>query len=288
MSATAAQFINPTVLRLTERNARAERIIRDYAKKHAGMDILIGFSSLIPGLAAPALVGAIAAQGPLIYRPMADDLGALYMADCDALNEDLAVWLVNAISAEDLVDIKKLVGVEIVHTGVLDATSEFGQEFMMQIGHELVMEAGAGVIASLCVPVLGGVVGAALDYLIANIMTWRVGTMVSMYYQNNAQWLGTRQATFERAKQLTGGIKESVSDVLNQKEHQTFRVDLDSLRSRIPAIAEAQVRALKSVVDMMRSAMSDEQIRAALKGQGIPVDVIDKAIKRYGKGHAGS
>jgi hypothetical protein len=268
-TAQLGQPIGTTVLRLTERNLKAEKIITDYAKKHAGMDILIGIVGLVPGAPIPAIVGAVAAQGPLIYRPMASDLAAVYTVDCDALNEGIE-------------DIKRLVNVEWVHTGVLDIASEFGQEFMMQIAHELVMEAGAGILASLCVPVLGGVVGAALDYLFANIMTWRVGTMVSMYYQNNAQWLGDRQATFERAKQLTGGIRPGILGILRQTKER-LHLDLNTLRDQIPEIAEAQVRALRPVADMMRSTMGAEQIGTALRGQGIPADLVHEALQPVGR-----
>ena len=140
------------------------------------------------------VAGAIVAQGPVVYQPMAQELARVYLANPDGSTAKIA--LSGTFS-----------------TAALDIASEFGTEFMRQIAHEIVMEAGLGVIGSLCIPVLGGIVGAALDYLIANTMTWRVGTMVSMYFQNGSVWLKSREDSYQEAKRLTGGIGSSVAEV---------------------------------------------------------------------------
>lgn len=257
---------NTTLFQLEARNRQAEQIIQNYAKLHAGVDVGIGIVGLLPGAAIPALIAGIAAQAPLIYKPMAKDLSAVYTVDPDGLKQSVD-------------EIRHIVQTETFHTGALDVAAEFGSEFMMQIGHEIAMEAGLGVLGALCVPVLGGMVGAALDYLIANMMTWRVGTMVSLYYQNNGAWLGSKPATFDVAKQLTGGLSTSVNEILDAKKRQrNVRVDLNSLR-RIPEVAQAQVRSLKPVIVMMRAAMSNKQIREALRSQGVPLDIIEAALK---------
>ena len=78
---------------------------------------------------------------------------------------------------------------------------------------------------------------------------------------------------------MTGGIANSVGEVLDAKKRQrNVRVDLNSLRTQIPQIADLQVRSVKGIIDMMRDAMSNDQIRAALVGKGIPVDIIEKAL----------
>lgn len=263
------EFVPPlttTLMRLGDRNERAQKIVQDYARLHAGMDIAVGLAGLLPGAAVPALVAAIAAQSPLIYQPMARDLSAIYTIDEESLDDTIE-------------QVRGIVKRGAFQTGFLDIASEFGQEFLIQISHELLAEAGLGVLGSLCIPVLGGAVGAALDYLIANMMTWRVGTMVSIYYQNGGAWLVSRHATYEQAKDLTGGLASSVGEILDAKKRQrNVRVDLDSLRSRIPQVGDGQVRSVKHIIDMMSDAMSNEQIRAALSGKGIPVDIIEKAL----------
>jgi hypothetical protein len=268
------EFVPPlatTLRRLADRNERAQKIIQYYARLHAGMDIAVGIAGLLPGAAIPAIIAAIASQSPLIYQPMARDLGAIYTVDDESLGDTIE-------------HVRGIVKQGAFETGILDIASEFGQEFMMQIGHELLTEVGLGVLGSLCIPLLGGAVGASLDYLIANMMTWRVGTMVSIYYQNGGEWLGSRYATYEQAKDLTGGLASSVSEVLdaNKRKH-NVRVDLDSLRSQIPQVYEAQVRSVKGLIDMMRDAMSNDQIRQALSAKGIPVDIIQKALSLGGR-----
>ncbi len=267
----AALVLPPnTILRLDERNRRAEDIIRHWATKHAQMDIAVGVLGLIPMMAIPALATAIAAQAPLIYRPMAKELAAIYTVEEGSINKAIA-------------DVAHIVESETVHTSMLDISAEFGTEFMMHMAHELVVEAGLGVLAGLCVPILGGAVGAALDYLIANMMTWRIGTMVSMYYQNNGQWLGSRDHTFELAKKETGGIATSLADLLDGKARKrNVRVDLGSLRSRFAEISHEQIAALKPFIEMMKTAMNNEQISQALRAKGVPVDIIDGALNLYG------
>jgi hypothetical protein len=259
-----------TILRLDERNKRAEAVIQSWAKKHAQMDIAVGLLGIVPFMAIPALGAAIAAQAPLIYQPMARELEAVYTVQEEALGKDLT-------------EVTHIVAAETVHTSVLDITAEFGTEFMMHMAHELVVEAGLGVLAGLCVPILGGAIGAALDYLIANMMTWRVGTMVSLYYQNNGNWLGSRDRTFELAKKETGGISTSIAEILeSNKRKRNVRVDLGSLRSRFVEISQAQIGAVKPLIEMMRSAMNNEQIRQALKSKGVPLDIIESALALYG------
>lgn len=256
-----------TLMRLGDRNERAQKIVQSYARLHAGMDIAVGITGLLPGAAIPAIIAAIAVQSPLIYQPMARDLAALYTTDHESLGDTVE-------------QIRGIVNRGAFETGVLDIASEFGQEFMIQIAHELLGEVGLGVLGSLCIPVLGSAVGAALDYLIANMMTWRVGTMVSIYYQNGGEWLlGSRHATYERVKVLSGGLGTSVGEILDAKKRQrNVRVDFNSLRSQIPQVCEAQVRAVKSIIDMMRDAMSNVQIREALLNKGIPIDIVQKAL----------
>lgn len=255
--------LHTTLRSLCDRNLRAQDVIEGYARRHATLDVAVGLVGLIPGMAIPALVLAIVAQGRIVYRPMARDLAEVYVSDLDKSTANIA--------SRGMID-----------TAMLDIASEFGTEFIMEIGHEIVMEAGLGVLGSLCVPVLGGFLGAALDYLIANTMTWRVGTMVSMYFQNGSTWVDSRQKTYERATQLTGGIGHSVVEILRAKEERkTARVDLSEIPSQVPEIEESQMRALKPLIQMMRPAMGRQQIQQALAGQGIPAPTIEKALARY-------
>ena len=253
-----------TVFKLEERNSRAQGIISEFASLHAGMDIAVGLFGLVPFMAIPALVAAIAAQSPLIYQPMAKKIASVYLATPEELGRGTAEIVLKGL----------------LETSALDLAGEFGTEFMMHIAHEIVMEAGLGILGALCVPVIGGAVGAALDYAIATQMTWRVGTMVSIYYQNGGSWLESQESTFQRATRMAGSFGKSVTDVINyQKTKSTPRVDLNSIRNEVPGIRQNQVRILKVFVNLMRTSMNNDQIRASLSNQGVPADLIRDALR---------
>jgi hypothetical protein len=247
------------VFELEQRNARAQAIIAKYAKLHAGMDVAVGIFGLLPGLAIPALVGAIAAQAPVIYIPMAKEIAAVYLASPDDIKDGTQHIVLHGL----------------LQTSALDVASEFGTEFMMQIGFEIIAEAGLGVIGALAIPVMGGAVGAALDYLIATQMTWRVGTMVSIYYQNGGSWLGSQKDTYKRSKEMSGSFGKSIADIIDYKKSQQVpRVDLDSIRSDVPEVRQSQLRNLRMFVSLMKDSMSNDQIRASLTQRGVPADLI--------------
>src|SRR5205085_9394516 len=81
--------LTTTLMRLEDRNAKAQEIIQSYSRLHAGMDVAVGLAGLFPGAAIPALVAAIAAQSPIIYQPMARDLAAIYTVDESAVSEGI-------------------------------------------------------------------------------------------------------------------------------------------------------------------------------------------------------
>jgi hypothetical protein len=252
-----------TVTRLDERNRIASELISGYANRHAAMDVMVGLVGLIPGLSIPALAGAIAAQSPVIYQPLAKDLARVYMAEPGDL-EQAKRGIVHEVATQ---------------TSALDIAADFGTEFMLQIASELLMEAGWGVLGAMFIPVVGGAVGAALDYLIATQMTWRVGTMVSIYFQDGGHWVGTQRHTFELAKKMTGSMHVGVSDLLDGKfKNHTPRADLNEIRQVVPAVRLNLLRGVRRLVDVLRAATSDDKIRQILRSQGIPIDLINEAL----------
>ena len=229
------------VFRLEERNRIAQKLIADYANRHAGMDVALGFVSLIPGAAIPALMSAIALQAPVIYQPLARRLAAVYLASPDELSR-----------AQD-----GEVADSTMDTALLDITSEFGLEFIKEIAMELLVELGLGAAAATFIPILGAFVAAGLDYKIATMMTERVGRMVSIKFQNGGAWVGSKRDTYEAAKSMTG--------------------DLDSVR-RMPPVRRTILKNLRVVVGMMRETMDPAQIRSALRKKGVPDDLIEEAV----------
>jgi len=72
---------------------------------------------------------------------------------------------------------------------------------------EMIGEAGTGAAASF-IPIVGSVVAAGLDYVIATKMTDRVGKMLSIYFQNGCKWRGNQHDTYNDAKNLTGSLND--------------------------------------------------------------------------------
>lgn len=264
-SNSLATLANPafiTPMRLEERNRIAREFISRYARKHAAMDVAVGAAGLLPFLSIPTLIAAIAAQSPLIYQPLARDLAAVYLAEPDHL-EQIKTDVIHP---------------QTIETAKFDIAANFGTEFMMQIASDLLADAGLGALAASAVPLVGAAVGAALDYLIATQMTWRVGSMVSMYFQNGGAWVDSQKHTFELAKKLTGPMHVGVIDLLDGKfKKHTPRVDLNDIR-QIPSVRQNLLRSLRSLISILRAAAGDEQIREILKARRIPIDLINEVL----------
>jgi len=253
-----------TLTQLEERNRIAKATIEKYVRKHRKMDVAIGLAGLIPvpGAASVALVAAIAAQSDLIYKPLARELAIIYNSDVDEKT--------NNIVSENL-----------LFNGAADVANEFGTEFMMSIFSELITEAGLGATFGL-IPIVGGVIGAALDYVVATVMTWRVGTMVAIYYQNGGKWVEGQKHTLELAKGMTGGFKFGMKDLgarFTGNNRRDLNVNLNSIPKRIPEVFESQVRSLRPIVDMLLKAANSDFVRSQLRAQGIPPSVIDAVLK---------
>jgi hypothetical protein len=230
-------------LRLEDRNRLAQDTIDKFKTKHATMDVGVGLIGLVPGAGLPALITAIAMQSPIIYQPLAKELAQLYLA----APRDLEGARSNIVYPAAELDI------------ILSITADFGGEFIKQIAGEMVADVGIGTAATL-IPFVGAVVAAALDYTIATRMTARVGQMVSIYFQNGVQWYGTRDDTYEAAKNLRGG--------------------LDSIRKEFPGVMDSLRKNVQPMVEILRSAgMTDAQIRSALFAEKVPIDVIDEALR---------
>lgn len=264
---TNGEIINPqdsralnTLSSMEQRNAQAKDAIRHYAKLHAGIDVLIGTAGFF-GLAVPALIAAIAAQAPVIYRPLARELEEIYNREADAET--------GAIIRENVI-----IG------GLADIAGEFSTEFLASIAGELLTEAGLGGLASF-IPIVGGIIGAGLDYVIATAMTWRVGVMVSIYYQNGGKWVGDRKHTYEIAKGITGGLGFGVRDLVSKFSggvKPEMDVDLNSIPRSVPEVRETQIKAAKQILGMLLQMGNSAQARNVLRSRGFPDFIIDAAL----------
>lgn len=237
---------------LPERNLKAQQTIENYALAHAAGDVAAGLlMGLVPGGGLIATIGCIAAQGPLVYQPMARELARIYQARPDEVTNAIIVdaWQTGAIG---------------------DIAAEFVGEFFMEIAPDLAREIGLGGVLG-AIPLLGSVVSATLDAIIAATLTWRVGTMISMYYQNGERWVESRHHTYKLTKPMTGW-----------SPNPTGRVKLDDIPQQCPSVKEGQIEAARLVVEMLVSVCSDkQQIRQVLLKKGLPEFLVSEAIRRF-------
>ena len=245
---------NLTTFNLSARNKAAEKIIKDYAAGHVALDIAIGAAGFlpIPGIGTMGLLASIAAQVPLVYQPMARQLGVVYSAEPD--------------------DVTKGMNIETaVLVGKFDMAVAFGTDFMAEIAKELLPELGLGGLLS-AVPFIGGIAAAALDATVAATLTWRVGTMVAIYYQNSENWIDDRRTTYHRAKGMVGGLSPKTEG----------RVVLDDIPSTNPEVMLKQIAFVENLIQTLRVVTEDKaMIRKALLAKHIPVPLIDAALKHY-------
>ena len=254
-----------TLKKVEERNQLAKAAIEKFAERHAAMDVAIGAAGFF-GLAIPALIVAIGAQAPVIYQPLARELAQIYNSQVD--DETGTIVMGN-----------------LFFTSATDIAADFGVEFVTSVASELITEAGFGTAAGFH-PIEGGIDGAALDYVIATAMTWRVGTMVAIYYQNGGSWVKDRKYTLELAKQMVGGVSFGLEDLVahfSGRNRKRLEFNLNSIPQRIPEVFQSQIRNLRPVVSMMLKALKAVQVRDLLQAEGIPPGLIDAVMSLFVK-----
>jgi len=239
-----------TVFGLGLRNREAEKVIGNYAGNHRWLDVGVGIvGSIIPGASIPAMIACIAAQGPAFYKPMMKQLAAIYLLPSNKSTNGIA----NEFWFGEL---------------DLDLNNMFNLEFYQSIALELASEIGWGAAATF-IPIVGGVVGAGLDARVAATMTWRVGTMLSIYFQNAGCWVENRKNTFDLAHQMVGELSYKATE----------RVNLDDIPLRIPEVFEKQFVTLKTgLLDPLIDVGPDpSKISETLRKRGIPEPLIARS-----------
>jgi hypothetical protein len=262
---------------IDRKNADAQAIIRRYAKKHALMDIAVGAASLLPGAALPAIFAAITLQNEKIYRPMAEELAKVYLTETDSYTDQLG-------------------NVASVATVALEFAQEFAIGFLVECAQELIFEAGLSAVATF-IPVGGAVVAAGLDYCIAQMLTWQVGTMSAIYFQNGATWIESRKNTMGIAKELSGGVTVGVSQVWKagktiisqintpperrQPPESNVRVTLNDIPHKVAQVRRSGTQALYRYIQDLAEDMPKERVRQKLVNRGFASILIDAAMNEY-------
>ena len=262
-SSTAMSLQKVSLLyNLAEKNARAHQIIKDYAQRHAIMDVVVGGVSWIPGLAYPAILASITLQSQVIYKPMAEDLAAVYLRDTDSYIDNLGRFAT-------------------VATVGMEFAQEFGWDFLTEHAQELLLEVGFGGLATL-IPGVGIGVAAGLDYLIAQMMTWRVGTMTAIYFQNGGEWVGNQKSTMEIAGKLTGGLHVTLTDLLPGKTRtKDVRVDLDEIPEKVPQVKRSAIQNILPIIKGFADKLPRPLVKESLIAMGLSAMIVDAALHAY-------
>jgi len=264
---------------LPERNAIAAKTIERFARAHAGADALFGLAGFlpIPGAGPASIVAALALQIP-IYKMLASELSDVYLAPSpDSKVKGILNSVLKLDSAVSLgAGLGIHAGADVASGAVNSLAGQFGSDFFADIGGELLQEIATGFFAS-AIPVVGGLFSMGLDVVIAMTMTWRVGTMISIYYQNGERWLGSRHETYERAKDLTGRLSPKNEG----------RVDLNSVGSREAEVEEHHVEKLANFLESLLNVapdLTDAKLEDLLCKKGVSPELAKKVVRKVRKG----
>jgi uncharacterized protein (DUF697 family) len=256
--------VTPAIYELELRNKAAEAVITTFATEHALVDIAGGLiGGLVPGGSIAALIAQLTYSAVRIYPQMIKKLAVIYGAEPDDFTSRVVR---NALIVESGIDsLVAAVGPEVMGQLAVDLTSEFGSEFMQEIVGEIIGESTIAAGASF-IPIAGAIFGAALDAIVGATLTWRVGAVVSAYFQHGG-YIGSRKKTYE-------AIKPHVARSAKTSRPGT----LDSLRKKVSPIREKQLKFARHHFKSLKR--PKKEIRAMLVDElGVPADVVDEAYK---------
>jgi hypothetical protein len=246
---------------IEQKNARATKIIEGYASTNTKMNIGVGLASWLPFAALPAIAASLALQINVIYKPMAQELAEVYTANPDQYTDRLGM-------------------VASVTDTTATFASEFALEFLTDQAFDLVTEVGAGFLATF-IPFAGMAAGAALDYLISQKLTWRVGTMSAIYFQNCGEWVGNRQKTLSIAKDLAGGLGRGMSQAFDSKGSADNRVNFNEIPSKVPEVLQTGVRNILPLIKAFADKLPRPLVREGLIAMGLSALIVDPALTAY-------
>jgi hypothetical protein len=259
--------VTPAIFELNMRNKAAEAVIQAFAAEHALVDVASGLVlGLVPGGSVAAIAGQMAYSAVRIYPAMIKKLAVIYGAEPDDFTRTAAAT--GVITEGGIAALIAAAGPEVLGNITLDVANEFGADFFQEIIGELLQESGFAVGVSF-IPIVGAVAGAALDAIIGATITWRVGAVVSAYFQYGG-YIGSRRETYDKVK---GNVKRSPA--ISRPGTLDKVRKIGEIRRKHEAYARTQFRTLLS-------SLSKAQIRDILvNDQGIPADIVDSVAEEF-------
>jgi uncharacterized protein (DUF697 family) len=259
--------VTPAIFELALRNKAAEAVIRAFAAEHALVDVASGLVlGLVPGGSMAAIAGQLAYSAVRVYPAMVKKLVVIYGASPDDFTRTVVAG--GVVTEAGITALIAAVGPDVLGHIALDAAHEFGSDFFQEIVTELLQESSVTLPLSF-IPVAGAIFGAALDAIIGATITWRVGCVVSAYFQYGG-YIGSRKETYEKVKRFT---KRS-ADVSRPGTLDRLR-SIDEIRRKQRGYVRSQFRAFLG-------SLTKAQIRDTLVSkQGIPADIVDAVAAEF-------
>lgn len=263
-----AVAIPNSLFALEDRNKLAGKVIRDYARWHAWTDVIMGLAAgVVPGGGIVATIAGVLIQPKAFYQPMVRKLAEIYSASPDDVTNGIVGAATGVGAASELL--------------VNEFGSEFIQEILMEIAQEVGISAGIGLI-----PVIGKILGAGMDMVVARTLTWTVGAMATIYFLNGGQFIESRKDTYVLCKPLA---KVAITNGNG--------IDLDDLPWKVGPLRQSMVKQLLrfvvatvsrkgflnfvlSLLAFGRSAgVNADEIRGVLAPKEIPERLVDEVVQ---------
>lgn len=258
----------PMIFDLNRRNVAAEAVIKAYAIEHAAVDTVSGFIlGLVPAGNLVALAGQLIYSAASNYPRMIKKLAVIYGASQDDFtNMVIAEGVVIEAGVESLV---VAVGSDVLGQVTIDIVNDFGADFFKEIFWELAGEAGVATGISL-IPLVGSVAGAALDATLGATLTWRIGGLVSAYFQNGGEYLGSRKGTYEAVKG-----KVSLSPDVSRPGTLDKVGNIDAIRRKKESYVRQYVRDHVDLLD------KNTLRKVLVEKQRIPASIADAILAEF-------
>lgn len=261
----------PTIYELDLRNAAAEAVIKALAARHAAIDAATGMLGClipVPGVAAATVVGQLAYQTRFVYPDLVRRLAVVYGTAPDAFTRKVAT---QATVLETAVDgLVAAAGSELFTHLAGQVLNGFGTAFLQEIAWDLVRDGGLGAALS-SVPIVGALFAGTVDAAMAATMTWRVGAVVSAYFQHGG-YVASRKHTYDLVKRNGMGLSAKFG---RPGALTRLRMDIPEIREKHCDFARMHYRTLNDRLDAT-------QIRELLVTRhGIPADVVDAVSREF-------
>lgn len=261
-----AYQMQTSVFQLEKRDVKAMNIITDAAMKNAAMSASIGFFGnliQIPFISIGAQAVELGAQFAFIYKPLVDELAAVYASSPDNFSTAFIIGGMTADAATSLAvqQLRPLI-------------EKILEQILQKAAFEILSKEAATII-----PLIGAGIAATADAAIAAYITWAVGVAVAGHFEGGEKWLSQKKDLIAYVKSLIqkSGFFSSLTPKVKNA------VDLNRLWRDEGDIRENHLYAVLEMIKIVRRVaphVSYKQLHEALAASQIPEDLLMEALDK--------